>query len=82
VQVTAIVFDGFSTHTSIVERMCLDGYKSYLGPVLIYDPVHSLALLWRLLVNKNVFINKTTFLNKQELVNMFHEEKKSFRKNR
>jgi len=62
--------------------MCVDGYKTYLGPILLYDPVHTLGLLWRLLINKDVRINSKATLNKLKLVDLYEKEKGDFRKAR
>jgi len=81
-EILAVTFDGLSSHVKFLEEMVVDGYKSFLGPIFIYDPIHSLSLLWRLLVRKQIIISATTSLNKSTLVRMFESEQNEFRKHR
>jgi len=73
--------DGLITHIKLLKSTASD-YKSFYGPVLIFDAVHTMGLLWRILVCRNVPVNKNALLNKKFMVEMHAKETNIIRKPR
>jgi len=74
--VVSLTFDGLTSHIKVLEniRLGYDTFRTFLGPLVIFDPVHTIGIIWRLLVTKNIQINDNVCLNKNILEEIYKKE--------